>query len=111
MFPALQKRTQMRVIPHVVNHQQNLPVGQQFAESRGDSFGAGVIGFVSAQDSDQFQDFGIQIAGSFAQRYPQNAIVKRILNPFVVADGFGQRSLSVPARSAQRGGDGDGGRE
>src|SRR5262245_31551007 len=54
---------------------------------------------------DQLFNAGGQVAWILAQRHPEDAVVKGVLNPFVVTNRTGQRRFAVSAGSAQRGGD------
>ncbi len=79
----------MGAIPHIINHQQNIAVGQQLRESGRSSLHTGESWPFAAEGVNQIFNAAGQIARIFAERHPQNAVVKSILNTLVMTKRFG----------------------
>ncbi len=95
---ALRKR-----IPHVVNHDQKVTISQQFFQAIDGGIKRRKARTLAAEREDQVFDAARQIAGIFAERHPEEAIIEGVLNLLVVAERLRQRRFAVTARAAQCG--------
>jgi hypothetical protein len=104
---ALHERFQMRPVPHVVDHDQDVAISQQFDQARHRHVNARELRLRFIERLDQILDAPDEVAGIFAKRHPQNTIVKGFLDGLVMTKCPGQGCFAVPAGAAQRCGDRD----
>ena len=87
--------------PGVVDHDQEVPLLQPRTESL-----AGLLGVL--ESGGLARELVVQLGqrcadvGVLAQGDPEDAVVKRLANLFVEAEGLGQRRLAEPPRAPER---------
>ncbi len=74
----------MTTIPHVINHEQDVAVGQQFFQTIDGCIKRCETWSLVTEGYDQIFNSTSKIAGILAECYPEYAVVKCILDSFVV---------------------------
>ena len=97
----------MRVVPHVVDHDQALPAVELLRELVCRVFEVDKGRAFACQRIVEFEKLAHQIR-LLAEGDPEDAAVERGPHPLVVADGSGEGGLAVASGAAQRCGEGHG---
>ncbi len=97
---AAQERLQMRRVPHVVDHDQAVPVLEFFRQRLRGVLHADEARPLSGQRGIQPRQFPLDV-GRLAESGPKDAVVEREHDVIVVTEGRGQRGLAEAAGAGQ----------
>jgi hypothetical protein len=87
---SLQKRGEIGHPPDIINHEQAAAISQGFFEPGSSRLLTGEASSLPAQEVDKVLDFADEIGRFIAQRHPEHAIRKGVLNLLVMAECQGQ---------------------
>src|SRR5215203_465965 len=85
----------MRAVPHVIDHDEQISICQEFAEPSRCGFEGGEARPDATQDMDEIFESLNKIPGGFSKGHPKDSIVKGFLDRLGMADRRGNRRFTV----------------